>query len=279
MLAALLEEEAPDPFHLANFAKGKLRKKIPLLYEALTGHLSDEHRFILGFLLNDLAHIEQELVLLDARINAYVLAHKLQPWLNILLSMPGVKRLSAINILAEIGTDLSSFPDTAHFSSWIALCPGNNISAGKSKSAAIRRANRYLRSALVQVAWASTRQRNSPLAHYFYAVKRRRGTNKALIALAHKLVRIIYALFTHHETFALAKLIASPAATKPAPATEVQEEFSDVSELSKGLARIVDMAEDDDLPEERPTSANHSTTTTEPVARRRGRPRKKQTEG
>ena len=293
VLAALLEEEQPDPFLLANFAKGKLRKKIPLLCEALTGHLSDEHRFILGFLLNDLAHIEQELVLLDAKINAYVSAHKLQSWLDILLSMPGVKRLSAINILAEIGTDLSSFPDSAHFASWIALCPGNNISAGKSKSAEIRRANRYLRSALVQVAWAAARQKNSPLAQYFLAIKRRRGANKALIALAHKLVRIIYALFTRQETFDFAKLVSSPVSAQPAPATEVKEGFSDVSELSEGLARIVAMAEDDDLPE-LPTSENHSTSTNpkavlhpkeesptpiEPLVRRRGRPRKKQTEG
>ncbi|CAA7603284.1 Transposase IS116/IS110/IS902 family [Acididesulfobacillus acetoxydans] len=162
VLTALLKEQAPDPFLLANFAKGKLRKKIPLLCEALTGHLSDEHRFILGLLLDDLSHIEQELLLLDARINAYVSVHGLLPWLNILLSIPGVKRLSAINILAEIGTDLSSFPDTAHFASWIALCPGNNISAGKAKSAAIRKANRYLRSALVQVAWAVPARRTLP---------------------------------------------------------------------------------------------------------------------
>ncbi|GAB6175069.1 hypothetical protein JCM15765_45470 [Paradesulfitobacterium aromaticivorans] len=166
-------------------------------------------------------------------------------------------------------------------------------SAGKAKSAAIRRANRYLRSALVQVAWAAARQKDSPLANYFYAIKRRRGTNKALIALAHKLVRIIYALFTRQETFDFAKLVSSSVSSLPAPATEVKEEFPDVSELSEGLARIVDMAEEDDLPE-LPTSENHSTspspkavlhpkeespTPIEPLVRRRGRPRKKQTEG
>lgn len=250
VLKALLEEQTPDPFSMANLAKGKLRKKIPQLYEALKGHLSVEHRFILEFLLNDLKHIEEDLVCLDAKINAYISEHKLQPWLAILLSMPGIKRLSAINILAEIGTDISSFPDSAHFASWIALCPGNNISAGKSKSSNIRKANRYLRSALVQVAWAAARQKNSPLAKYFFAVKRRRGTNKALIALAHKLVRIVYSLFTRQEKFDFAKLISSSVSASSTPTTDTaMEELPEVSELSEPLAQMVMNGDDDELPE------------------------------
>ena len=325
VLKTLLEEQTPDPLSMANLAKGKLRKKIPQLYEALRGHLSEEHRFILEFLLNDLKHIEEDLATLDAKINAYVSEHKLQPWLDILLSVPGIKRLSAINILAEIGTDLSSFPDSAHFASWIALCPGNNTSAGKSKSSDVRKANRYLRAALVQVAWAAARQKNSPLAKYFYAVKRRRGANKALIALAHKLVRIIYALFTRQEKFDFAKLVSSPVSVQPALSTEVPEaDLPEVSELAEKLACIVEMAAEDDLPEPsiKETGLSSSApvaipnapvqsvvtnnpemeetniatvpkkrcstktadkqerpTTTEPVTRRRGRPRKQQTVG
>lgn len=324
VLKALLEAQEPDPLTMANLAKGKLRKKIAQLSEALKGHLSVEHRFILEFLLNDLKHIEDDLLLLDTRINAYISEHKLHPWLDLLLSVPGIKRLSAINILAEIGTDLSSFPDSAHFASWIALCPGNNISAGKAKSSKIRKANRYLRSALVQVAWAAARQKNSPLAKYFYTIKRRRGTNKALIALAHKLVRIIFALFTRQEKFDLAKLISTPVSTQTAPITEVPDlELPAVSELSENLAHIVAMAEEDELPETTTEETSLSSpalptipddqvqavitdnskvseinmalpekrrstktvdkkerpTTTEPVARRRRRPRIQQTEG
>ncbi|MZP30633.1 IS110 family transposase [Heliobacterium undosum] len=224
-----------DPLLLAQCAKGKLRKKLDQLVAALTGYVSDTKRYILDLHLQSLTRIEQALKNLEETMNFYIRTHGLQSWLDILCSIPGVKRLSAITILAEIGVDLSAFPTASHFASWAGLCPGNNVSAGKSKSAAIRKANKYLKTALVQVSWASVRKKKSPMAHRFLHLRRRRGTNRALIATAHKILRIIYSLFTRKEWFNPDKLLGSSQTLDSISPTIASETIPDSSELSPSL--------------------------------------------
>jgi hypothetical protein len=97
-------------------------------------------------------------------------------------------------IVAELGTDMSRFPSQAYVSSWAGLAPGQNESAGKRKSTRIRDGNKYLRSALIQAAWAAVKKSESSLAGFYRGVAQRRGRKKAIVALAHKILVIVYTL-------------------------------------------------------------------------------------
>ena len=111
------------------------------------------------------------------------------------MTIPGVKETAARLILAEIGDDLSSFPSIRHFTSWAGICPGVKESAGKSlKGSRSLKGNRWLKSILVEVASGISLMKKGYLREVFQKFKERRGRNRAIIALAHKLLRIIYTL-------------------------------------------------------------------------------------
>jgi transposase len=105
-----------------------------------------------------LAFLEQEVFDLDEQILHHIEAAGMQPALQLLESLPGVQQDSAVNILAEVGPDISPFPSSAHLSSWAGLCPGNRRSAGKDKGGRTTRGNRWLRATLAQCAWAAAKK-------------------------------------------------------------------------------------------------------------------------
>jgi transposase len=112
--------------------------------------------------------------------------------LIILLSaIPGVGTLSAITILSEIGRDMSRFPIAGHLIAWSGLCPGQNESAGKQKSSRLRKGAPWLKTMLVQCAWAAKRQKNSYYMAQFYRLQARRGPQKAICAVAASLLTAI----------------------------------------------------------------------------------------
>ncbi len=110
----------------------------------------------------------------------------------LLVEMWGISQRNAENILAEIGTDMSRFPSHQHFASWAKMCPGSNCSAGRNKSSATGQGNPWLRRALVQAAWASSRAKKSYLSARFKRLAARRGKQRAMIAIGHSMLRAIY---------------------------------------------------------------------------------------
>jgi transposase len=189
MLQALAQGTT-DPAILADLARGRLRGKLPALRAALAGRFRSHHAFLVGQLLGHLDYIDEAIGTLSTELES-----RLAPFadqLTRLDSIPGINRRTAEVIIAEVGADMSAFPSAAHLASWAALCPGNNESAGKHKSGKTRKGNRWLRTALIEAAAGASRAKESALQARFRRVLRHRGPKKAVVALAHTLLRIVY---------------------------------------------------------------------------------------
>ena len=191
MLTALLGGEA-DPSKLADLAEGTLRKKIEELTLALEGHVTEHHRFLLRRLLSHVAYLERQSEQLSTRIDRCL--NELVPPADQerLDRIPGINRTTIENVIAEIGTDMGVFPDEHHLASWCGVCPGNEESAGKRLRSRTRRGNRWLRRTLVQSAWAVSHVKNTYLAAQYRRLASRRGQKRALVAVSHSLLVIIY---------------------------------------------------------------------------------------
>jgi transposase len=189
MLQALAQGTT-DPATLADLARGRLRGKLPALRAALAGRFRSHHAFLVGQLLGHLDYLDEAIGTLSTELES-----RLAPFadqLTRLDSIPGINRRTAEVIIAEVGVDMSAFPSAAHLASWAALCPGNNESAGKHKSGKTRKGNRWLRTALIEAAAGASRAKESALQARFRRVLRHRGPKKAVVALAHTLLRIVY---------------------------------------------------------------------------------------
>lgn len=200
MLRALVEVTT-DPAVLADLARGKLRKKLPLLQRALQGRFRPHHAFLIEQIVAKIDFLDETLDRLTTEIDgrvgpfALLLAH--------LDTIPGIDRIGAVGILAETGGDMSRFPSAGHLCSWAAMCPGQNESAGKRRSGKTRKGNRYLRRTLTQAALAATRKKGSALQARYYRVKRHRGHKKAVVAVGHQILEIAYYIMrdgiSYHE--------------------------------------------------------------------------------
>jgi transposase len=185
MLKALIEGTASAQA-MADLAKGQLRRKRADLVLALEGRVEEHHRFLLGLQLRRLEAAEEEIAALDARID-----EKLEPYRAphaLLMQIPGVDRLVAAVLIAEIGIDMSVFLSVYHLASWAGVCPGNHESAGKQKSGRARNGNVHLRTMLVGAAISASRAKGSYLKDKFYRLKARRGSMRAALAIAHKIL-------------------------------------------------------------------------------------------
>jgi transposase len=199
MLEALVAGQE-DPEVLAELARGKLRPKIPQLRQALTGRVTEHHRFMLRLLLDDLTQREQLIGRLTERI-AEVMPAPFAEAVQRLATIPGIDRRAAENIVAEIGTDMGQFPSAGHLASWAGMCPGNRESAGKRQSGKTTRGNRWLRATLVQVAWAASHTKGTYLSAQYRRLAGRRGKKRALVALGHTLLVVIYHLLSDNTTY------------------------------------------------------------------------------
>lgn len=191
ILKALVEGER-DAGKLAELAVGKLKKKKGELEKALQGKFRDHHRFQIELLLADLKECEDKIFRLDRRIEATLEPY--QEAVQRLDGIPGVDRLGAAVILAEIGPDMSHWENSGRLASWCCLCPGNHESGGKRLSGQTRKGNRWLRRAFCQMAWAATRKKGSYMKTQYQRIASRRGKKRALLAVAHTLVTIVYHL-------------------------------------------------------------------------------------
>lgn len=177
-----------------------MRCKIPQLTAALTGQVSQHHRFMLQLLLDEIEHFEGHVAKLDGRI-AEVMSPLEKQALQRLDEIPGIDRRAAENVLAEIGTDMSRFPSADHLAAWAGMCPGNNQSAGKRRSGRMTEGNRWLKGTLNQCAWAATRTQASYFAAQHRRITARRGVKRATMAVAHSQLCICWQLLKHGHAY------------------------------------------------------------------------------
>jgi transposase len=197
MLAALLAGER-EPQALAALARGRLRRKLPQLEVALTGQFTPHHARLIQGALGLIDLLDQQIRELDQQIGELVTP--LSPQMEQLRSIPGVETTAAGVALAEIGTDMSRFGSDARLASWAGMCPGNEESAGKRRRGRMRKGNRYLRRVLVQCAWAA-RKTPTYLGRTFRRLEARLGGKKAAMAVAHKILVIVYHLLAEGSLY------------------------------------------------------------------------------
>ena len=189
MVRALIGGKTP-PEAMAELARGQLRKKRDRLALALDGRLEAHQRFMLSMQLGRIERLEAEIAELEQQIETKVRPYREER--DRLTTIPGVDQITATIIIAELGPDMSVFPTAGHAAAWAGVSPGNNESAGKNKGQHARKGNVHLTTALVQAAIAASRKKGSYLRERFFRLKSRRGSRRAAVAVAHKILTAAY---------------------------------------------------------------------------------------
>lgn len=189
MIEALIAGES-DPDTLAALAHRRIKAPPEELREALRGRVTNHHRFLLRLHLQQIDAIDTAITDIDREVDAHV--EPFRTALQLLTTIPGISDLSAQVILAEIGTEMSRFPAAGHLISWAGLCPKNDESAGKRRSNRMRKGAPWLKTTLIQCAWAAARKKGSYLQAQFHRLRSRRGAKKAIGALAASILTAAY---------------------------------------------------------------------------------------
>jgi len=199
MLEALLHGTT-DPTVLADLARGRLRKKLPELRRALRGRFRRHHAFLVEQILAKIDFLDETLVRITTELDERLAPFA--PMLANLDTIPGVNRATAVSLVAETGGDMTRFQTAGHLCSWGAMCPGHDESAGKRRSGKTRKANRYLRAALIQSALGASHAKGTALQARYHRVKRHRGHKKAVVAVGHQILEIAYYIMRDGVTYA-----------------------------------------------------------------------------
>ncbi len=198
MLEALIAGES-DPEKLADLARKRLREKIPALRLALQGRVTAHHRFLLRLHLDHVTQLEELIGRLGTRIQ-----EALAPFAEAverLQTIPGVSQRTAETVVAEVGPEAGPLPTANHLASWAGMCPGNDESAGKRRTGRSTKGNRWLKRILVQAAWAASRAKGTYLQAQYRRLAKRRGRKKALVAVGHTLLVIMYHVLKRGTTY------------------------------------------------------------------------------
>ena len=198
MLAAILDGQR-DVETLADLARGRLRAKRDQLKEALAGRVTAHHSFLLTEHLSALEYLDEAIARLSAEIDQRLTAD--QEAIALLDTIPGVGQRAAEILIAEIGPDMSRFPSAKHLASWAGMCPGNHESGGKRLSGKTRKGNRWLRQILVEIAQVASKTKNTYLATQYRRIAARRGKKRALLALGHTILTIVYTMLTRQQPY------------------------------------------------------------------------------
>jgi transposase len=196
MVKALIAERSPA--EVLMLAGNRLKADRTELLDALDGNLTADHRFVLHELI---AHVEE----LERRIDRFdhYLLDQLAPYrstLALMQTIPGIDAVGAALLLVEIGDDMSAFGSVDRLASWVGICPGNNESAGKRKTGRIRKGNPWVRRLLCQFAHAASRTRCA-FKSKFGALRLRRGHKRAIVAIAHKILKTVFLLISRQTHY------------------------------------------------------------------------------
>lgn len=203
MLRALASGET-DTEKMSQMARTRLRNKRAELKQALEGRLTRAQRWVLGELLDRYEELERCIERVNAEIRREVETCR-DPFvaeaIELLDSIPGVGEAIAQVIISEVGVDMRQFASDKHLASWAGMCPGNNESAGKRRSGKTTKGSQYLRTALVQAAWAATRTKETYLSAQYRRLVKRMGKNKALVAVGHSILVMIYHMLSRRQSY------------------------------------------------------------------------------
>jgi transposase len=228
ILAALVEGRA-DPSTMAELAKRRMRSKIPLLEQALTGLVRDHHRQLLAMQLAHIDFLDEQIDALDAEItrrlatlsgdeppampreptgevdsaapDAAGTAMTFTRAITILDTIPGVNQRGGELLVAEWGVDMGRFGTAARLAAWSGVAPGNDESAGKRRSGKTRPGNQALRTGLTQLAHAAARTKGTYLSALYQRLAARRGKKRAIVAVAHSIVVSAFHMLSRNESY------------------------------------------------------------------------------
>jgi len=190
LIEKLIDGEILTEDEVRNIVKTQLRKKVPQIVEALNGRLTEHHRKLMARIMKHYEYLKEEITDLEQEIQTLLKPYQRE--LELLDTIPGINKDGAADILAEIGPDMSAFPTEHHLASWATVCPGQHESAGKKKGAKTGKGNKYLKTALCQAANAAIRSKDTRLGSFYRSVLKRKGHLKAVVAVSHLIIRIIY---------------------------------------------------------------------------------------
>lgn len=197
-LQALVADET-DTGAMAELAKGRLREQREQLVQAREGRVQAHHRFVLTELLGQIDSLEDTIARFAQQIEAY--RAPFAEAVELLDTIPGVGQETAEVIVAEMGADMRRFPTARHLAAWAGLAPGNHESAGKQRTGRTRKGNQALRQGLIQAAHAAAHTKNTYLAAQYHRLAARRGSKRAIVAVAHSMLVIAYWLLSRHEPY------------------------------------------------------------------------------
>lgn len=199
LLYALIDNKEIHEELIRSCVYTTLRRKVPQLLEALEGFMTSHYRKMLSLHLAQIEYLENQIQEVEETINDYLVPY--EEYVKRLEEIPGINRKTAAVILAEVGIDMSVFPSAGHLASWAGACPGNNQSAGKTRSKRVGKGNAYLKKVLAQGALAVSQGKPNRIQAFFFRVRKNAGHKKAVIATVHLLLKIIYRMFSDQSHY------------------------------------------------------------------------------
>lgn len=196
MIDGLIAGKSPQ--ELVGCARGRLKSKAAKLFDSLDESLGERHRYLLHMIHNHIGFIKDEIRQIDEYIFAAMAPYQKQ-W-EFLQTVPGIDKVSAAMLIVEIGVNMERFGSKENLASWAGMCPGNNESAGKRKSGKTRKGNRAIRRVLCEVSNAA-RRTNSQFKGKYQGLVIRRGHKRAIVAVGHKILRVIYSLLKNGRAY------------------------------------------------------------------------------
>jgi len=198
ILQALVAGET-DPALLADLARGRLRTKRDQLAQAVVGRFAAHHAFMIAEQLSHLDYLDEAM----ERVSSEIEQRLEEEWeaVELLDSVPGISQRAAQIVVAELGVDLRRFPSAKHLASWAGMCPGNKASGGKRLSGKTRKGNVWLRQVLIEIAHVASKTKDTYLAAQYRRIAARRGKKRALVALGHTILVIIYHILMQRKPY------------------------------------------------------------------------------